>query len=169
MKKVKISTLFGVLALSVSLQGFSQQPLPEVVVKAVRYKYLLAVNQTEAAQPVKILERRAAEYDVKSADFYEEDYDTYFVSFYIPEGQLLASYDKDGKLLTTAEKYKNVDLPKKVKSSLSERFPQWAFTHDIYLVNYHEDNNNVRKVYKLTLQNGDKRLKVKLNENGEFL
>lgn len=169
MNKLNISILFSALALGFSIQGFSQQTLPQVVVKAIRYKYLIAADNTESSQPVKMLERRAAEYDIKSAEFYEEDYDTYFVSFYIPDGQILASYDKEGKLLTTAEKFKDVDLPKVVKARLTERFPQWAVGHDFYLVNYHEENNVIKKVYKLTLENGDKRLKIKVDENGESL
>src|SRR4029079_11351922 len=110
MKKIKTFTLLSTLALLFSSPLLSQQTLPEVTVTGVKYKYLNAVGQNEVSQPVKMLQRRAAEYDVKSASFYEEEYDTYFVSFYIPQGQILASYDSDGKLLSTAEKYKDVNL-----------------------------------------------------------
>lgn len=160
--------MLGAFALGIGFSAFAQEQLPEVTVKAVRYKYLTAVGQKEAAPPVKILQERAAQYDVKSADFYEEYYDSYFVSFYLPEGQILASYDKDGKLLSTAEKYKDVALPAIVRTAVAERFPNWAISHDVYLVNYYESNNKVNKVYKLTLENGDMRLKVKMNEKGEF-
>jgi hypothetical protein len=168
MKRSNVFLLLGAFALGFSLPVFAQDILPEITVKAVKYKYLNAVDQKDVAQPVKLLERRAAEYDVKSADFYEEDYDTYFVSFYIPEGQVLAAYDKDGKLLHTAEKYKDVALPVAVREAVTKRFPQWAITRDVYLVSYFEEKG-ATKTYKLTLQNGDKRMKVKTNEKGEFL
>lgn len=161
--------MLSAFVLCIGISSFAQDQLPEVTVKAVRYKYLTAVGQKDAAPPVKILQQRAAEYDVKSADFYEEDYDSYFVSFYLPEGQILAAYDKDGKLLSTAEKYNDIALPAAVRTAISERFPNWAISHDVYLVKYFEKNNKVDKVYKLTLQNGDLRLKLKMNEKGEFL
>lgn len=160
--------LFGVFALGWSSTGHTQEVLPEVTVKAVKYKYLNAVNDKDAAQPVKLLQRQAAEYDVKTSSFYEEDYDTYFISFYIPDGQILASYDKDGKLLSTVEKYKNVMVPPAVRSAVTNRYPQWSISKDVYLVNYNEENG-AKKVYKLTLESGDKRMKIKTNEKGEFL
>ena len=37
------------------------------------------------------------------------------------------------------------------------------------MVNYYEADGTALKIYKVLLANGDKRLKVKTNENGEFL
>lgn len=161
--------MLGAFVLGIGISSFAQEQLPEVTVKAVRYKYLTTVRQNEDAPAVKLLQQRAAEYDVKAADFYEEDYDSYFVSFYLPEGQVLAAYDKDGKLLSTAEKYKDIALPTAIRTAIATRFPNWAISHDAYLVKYFEQNSKADKVYKLTLENGDKRMKVKLNEKGEFL
>ena len=168
MERSSTFLLLCAFAVGFTLPAIGQDILPEVTVKAVKYKYLNAVDQKDVAQPVKLLERRAADYDVKSSEFYEEDYDTYFVSFYLPEGQVLAAYDKDGKLLHTAEKYKDVALPVAVRDAVAKRFPQWRITQDVYLVNYFEESG-ARKTYKITLQNGDKRLKIKTNEKGEFL
>jgi hypothetical protein len=150
------------------IQAFAQDVMPEITVTAVRYKYLSAVNQKELAQPVKMLERQAAEYNVKKSEYYEDEYDNYFISFFIPQGEILATYDQDGKLLRTAGKFKNVSLPMVITQAVKDRFPQWRVAEDAYLVNYYEDSG-AKKVYKLTLQNGDKRLKVKLNEKGEFI
>lgn len=168
MKNHKAIFILAAFVLGLGMQAFAQEVLPEITVKAVRYKYLSAVDQKELAQPVKMLQKQAAEYDVKKSDFYEDEYDTYFISFFIPQGEILATYDQDGKLLRTAEKYKNVALPKAVTKAVMDRFPQWIIAEDAYLVNYYEESG-AKKVYKLTLQNGDKRLKVKLNEKGEFI
>ena len=168
MKKTNIMMLLGTLLSGFTLTVAAQETLPEITVTAVRYKYLSAVNQKELAAPVKMLERHAASYDVKQADFYEDDYDSYFVSFFIPEGQILAAYDKDGKLIRTAEKYKDVALPKEVRTAVTNRYPNWAIAKDVYLVNYQQQSGTT-KVYKLVLQSGDKRMKVKVNEKGEVL
>src|SRR6476469_6300904 len=153
MKKTNLVLTLGTLLLGLGLQTAAQETLPEVTITAVRYKYLSAVNDKDVAQPVKMLERKAAESDVRKADFYEDDYDTYFVSFYIPDGKILAAYDKDGKLLRTAEKFKNLALPTAVRNAIIGRFPKWTIANDAYLVTYQEEYG-ARKEYKVTLQNG---------------
>ncbi len=148
---------------------FSQETLPEVTVVSLNYKYLKSVQDTTAAQPVRLLQQRAATYDIKKADFYEEEQDEYFVSFYIPQGKILAFYDKNGKVLHTAERYKDIALPKAVRNSIAERYPNWAIGSDVYLVNYYEDDNTSKKVYKILLENGNKRLRIKANDKGQFI
>ena len=168
MKYSKLFLFIGVLIFGFSLRAFAQEVLPEITVKAVHYKYLSAVDHKELAQPVKMVQKMAAEYDVRKSEYYEDEYDTYFISFVIPQGELLATYDQDGKLLRTAEKYKNISLPSAVTQAVKTKYAGWNIAEDTYLVNFYEKGTATR-VYKLTLQNGDKRMKVKLNENGEFI
>lgn len=152
-----------------TLQSVAQVvTLPEITVRAVNYKYLKSTNGKEVAVPVKRLEQEAAVYDVRKAPFYEDDYDNYTVRFFIPDGTILASYDKSGKLLRTAEKYKNVFVPAPVRQAVAKRFPQWTIANDVYLVTYH-DTKGVTKKYKLLLEKGDKRMKVKMDEMGNYL
>jgi len=173
---MKVSKLFwqtlfvSALILGISVQLYAQVVLPEITVTAARYKYLNAVNPEEAAQPVNMLEHYVAAYDVKSAEFYEEQHDNYFVSFYIPEGKILAVYSKDGEIIRTIEHFKNAGLPSNVLTAVTKRFPNWAITEDVYLVKYYREENLVtKKIYKLLLENGDKRMRVKVNDQAEFL
>lgn len=168
MKSSKSIWLLSVLTVGVAFQSIAQETLAPVTVAPVNYKYLRSVNNRTVAQPVNLAQLRAAAYNVKTSEYYEDEYDNYFISFYIPEGTILAVYDKDGNLLRTVEKFKNVTVPPVVKSAVAERFPQWAISKDVYVVSY-QDAKGSKKVYKLLLQNGDKRLRVKTNENGEFL
>lgn len=159
----------GVFILGAIMQTFAQKVLPEITVTA-RYKYLNAVSPEETAQPVNMLEQYAAAYDVKGATFYEDEYDHYFVSFYIPQGKILAVYDKEGNLLRTAENYNNTALPNQILKIVANEYPGWAISKGVYLVTYRENGTNVtKKVYKLLLEKGDMRKKVKINEKGEFL
>ncbi len=169
MKKI----VLGLLAFGLTTQAFSQivktENLSEVTVYATNYKYLNDVNTMEVASvPVQLLERKVASYNIKDSDFYQDDYDLYNITFFIPEGKILAAYDKDGKLIRTAEKFKDINLPTSVKTAVLDRFPEWTITKDVYLVNY-KDGKGAKKTYKLKLENGDKVLRVKLNEKGEFI
>jgi len=78
------------------------------------------------------------------------------------------AYDKDGKIIRTAERFKNIELPNSVKAAVLDRFPEWTITKDTYVTHYYE-KKGVTKKYKLKLENGDKVLRVKLDENGKFL
>jgi hypothetical protein len=173
MKKLKQILVIALLCIGFNLKSFAQdvKTMPEVIVtSSVNYKYLKSTGDANAAQPVKMLQKMAATYNVKNADFYEDEYDNYFVSFYIPQGEILAVYDQNGKIIRTAERYKNVTLPDEVRTAVTKRFPGWSIPKDLYLVTYNGENGGQsKKVYKIILENGDKRLRVKTNEKGEFL
>lgn len=164
--------LLGLLALGLTTQFYAQViedgMLPEVEVRATNYRYLNAVDNTEAAVPVQLLEKKVAQFDIKSSDFYEDGSDFYRVYFYIPEGRIVAAYDRDGKILYTIERFKNVALPNSVTDAIGEKFPGWKISKDIYRVSYTQDEGAVRR-YKVTLDNGVETVRVKVDENGTFL
>ena len=143
--------------------------LPEVVITAVNYKYLNAVENEDTDLSVQMLQEHVAMYDLKNSDLYGDEYDTYTVSFYIPDGKILAAYDKNGEIIRTIERFQNVKLPKDVRNAVYKRFPNWSLEKDVYLVNYHKNNEKISKQYKVKLKNGKKVMRVKLAEDGNFL
>ena len=166
MKKLLI--IFFVIGLSTNIYAQDPIELSEVIIVARNYKYLNKTDNTEAAIPVKFLQRKVAAYNVKDADFYNDDYDYYTVSFYIPDGKIVAVYDNDGKIIRTIEKFKNIKLPMAVAKAVQKRFPKWEISKDVYLLNYNKEKGT-KKRYKLTLENGDQRLKIRTDAEGNFL
>ncbi len=166
MKKI----IIGIFLIGLTSQLFAQEiKLPEVIITAVNYKYLNAVDTEDTDISVKALEEKAALYNIKLTDMYDDEYDTYTVSFYIPSGSIVAAYDKDGKILRTIEKFKNAKLPDNVRKAVLKRFPNWTFAKDVYHVSYDSEENEVKKMYKIKLTNGDEVVRVKTDENGNFL
>lgn len=166
--------IFGLLVFGFAIQSFAQvetEKLSEVVISATNYKYLNQIGLSNASIPVEVLESHVASFDLKDADFYSDEYDLYEVSFYIPDGYILASYDKDGTILRTAERFKNVALPRPVIESVAKMYPGWTFAKDTYLVKYHDNNDGgkITKKYKIILKKGDERKKVVTDEYGDFL
>jgi hypothetical protein len=168
MKKVKYLIISGMLVTGLNYSSIAQQELPEITIYARNYKYLKSVNSKDAAQPVNLLERKAAAYNVKNSEYYEDDYENYSITFYLPEGYILAVYDKDGKIIRTAERFKDVDLPLAVRKAIADKYPNWIITKDVYMVNYNEEKDLV-KYYKIMLRSGDQNMRIKTNEKGEFL
>ena len=168
MKKLILGLFIFGLTTQVFAQVTKVEQLSEVVVTAVNYKYLNQTDNKDAAVPVKLLERKAAAYDIQSQDFYQDDYDFYSVSFHIPDGKLVAVYNPEGEILRTIEKFNDVRLPEAVSKSLTNRFPNWEAVSDVYRITYKEDRG-ATKIYKLKLKNGKKTMRVKMNEDGEYL
>ncbi|SNR72090.1 hypothetical protein SAMN06265371_1105 [Lutibacter agarilyticus] len=161
--------IIGLIIIGFAIQAQAQvEELSEVVVSASNYKYLTKVGLENASVLVSELEEKVANFDLKSADFYSEDNDSYVVSFFIPQGKVLASYDSDGNIIRTVERFNNVKLPREVIESVAKQYPNWTFAKDTYLVNYY-DFGKISKRYKITLENGDKRIKIKTDIEGNFI
>jgi hypothetical protein len=168
-KLFRLTLFAGLFVFGIIVETFSQEVLPEITVTEARYKYLNSVNPEEAAQPVNMLEQYVASYDLKGAEFYEDEYDHYFVSFFIPNGKILAVYAKDGTLLHTAERYNNAALPRNILKAIANKYPKWGVSQDVYLVTYHQKDGSTSKIYKLVLQDGNKKIRIKVNDQAEFL
>lgn len=169
MKKFVVGLLLIGLTSPAIAQIIKTEELSEVVVYATNYKYLNSLaSEDPAAIPVQMLERKVAAFNLEDSEYYQDDYDYYQIRFYIPDGKILAAYDKEGKIIRTIEKFENVKLPESVSNAILDRFPGWTVNEDVYLVSYHKDKG-VTKTYKVSLVNGDKKLKLKLDEKGNFL
>ena len=165
MKKI----ILGLLIFGFTTQIFSQVIELSEVDLSTNYQYLDAVNPEEAAVPVKLLTDKVVNYEMNMEDLYDEEFDTYSVSFHIPDGKIVAAYDKNGKILRTIEKYKNVRLPLEVLESVAEKYPKWAVIEDVYEVNYHCDKGVVKKQYKIKLKNKNKIVSIKTDALGNFI
>lgn len=160
--------ILGLLVIGLTSQVFSQViNLPEIEIAAVNYKYLNAVASEGVDIDVKLLEKKVALFDIKSSDFYVDDYTTYQVRFYIPNGTILAAYDKNGKITRTIEKFTDVKLPMDVRDAVFARFPGWTLKRDVYRVTYNQEKS--RKIYKIVLLKEKKILRVKVDDKGYFL
>jgi len=169
MKKLILGLFTMGLTFPMMAQIVQTEELEEVTVSPVNYKYLSDANSMEVvSMPVQTMARKVAAYDVKDADFYQDDYSLYTINFYLPEGRVLAAYDPDGKLLRTAERFENINLPLTVKNAILGRFPNWTMTKNSYLVRY-KDGRGSDKIYKIKLENGNEVIRVKLDENGEYI
>jgi len=165
MKKLVIGLLF----FGLTTQVFSQViELSEVNV-SVNYKYLDAIDSEQIPIPVKTLTEKVLNFEANKDDLYDDEYDTYRVSFFIPDGKVVAAYDNTGKILRTIEKYKNIRLPQDVLQAIAERFPNWAVIEDVYEVNYHCDKGITKKHYKIKLENQDKIVSIKTDSKGNFI
>lgn len=143
--------------------------LSETVID-LNYKYINAIDSETAPECVKMLKKKVLSYDnTKVSSVYNDEQETYKVSFYMPDGKIIAVYDKEGKIVKTIEKYNDVRLPLIVMQAVSKRFPNWGIVGDVYHINYNFEKDSVKQEYKIKIKNLDETIVVKTNENGLFL
>lgn len=167
MKCVHLMLAVTALVLSNIFTSAAQTAVPGISLQATNYKFLKSVAGKDEPQPVQALPASVNTYDVKTLGYYEDDYDSYFISFIIPDGQTLAAYDRNGKLIRMAEKYEVELLPTTIPAAIAKKYPNWVISKSIFLVTYYGDRSNETR-YKITLENGTKRIKVKANDDGEL-
>ena len=162
--------VLGLLIFGLTIQVQSQTIELEEAVISINYKYLNATDSIYTSKAVKKLKEKVINYDnAELSDLYEDEHDTYSVSFYIPEGKIVAAYDKNGKIVRTIEKYNNIRLPLVVTQAVAKRFPNWGIIEDVYLIKYHCDEDHLKQVYKVKIKNEEKVMTIKTNEKGDFI
>ena len=144
--------------------------LPETLI-SLNYKYLETQKSQSVTQHVKALESEVLNFNHKEelSELYDDEYDTYSVSFHVPKGKIVAAYDRNGKIIRTIEKYNNVRLPSVVMQAVSARFPNWQIVEDVYFIKYHNEKDSLLKQYKIKIKNEDEIITIKTNEKGAFM
>lgn len=169
MKRLKFLLILVSLITGFAFRSFAQNVLPEVKIVASVYKYLNVAGNREMGQPVRMLEYYAASYDVKNSEFYDGNPDGYYISFSVPGGEILAVYDKEGKLLRTSEKFSNTKIPVMINDETGIQAPGWRVVKDEYRFHYNDREGAADKTFYLLLKKGCKRLKLKFTANWGFI
>lgn len=166
--------IVGLLFIGLTSLCFAQDPdselLSEVEVYVTNYNYLKSIKGNNVSPVVSSLERKAANFDIKSLSSHSDVYTVYKVSFFGPKGMIRAHYDNESNIISAREKFKNVKLPVPVMHAIMTKYPDCSISSDVYIVWYHH-KKGATKEYKITLlnNNNNKNLKITTDENGTIL
>lgn len=92
----------------------------------------------------------------------DKKYDSYFVSFKSRKGELKVNYDKKGNIVNAFQRFKNVPLPQAVAQQLFKENKGWSMTKNVHVASERNGKLN-RDFYRITMENGKDRKKVKLD------
>ena len=170
MRKLLIGLLvIGFTSLSFAQQdGIASVELKEVDITPLNLSYLNKVQDATTPQKAIYLENVASRFDITEEEIFDRQFEAYEVAFREGSGRIIATYDQNGKILSSHEKFKDVALPPLVRMSAAQNFPGWEITQDNYLVSYFHDGE-VTKTYKLKLKLNGKRKSVKMDIFGNIL
>ncbi|MGB5665969.1 MAG: hypothetical protein WBM53_03905 [Maribacter sp.] len=169
MKKV----VFGLLFLGLASLGYCQEPKSEaqqvalegVTVISPNFSYLTSVQDENTPATVRVLERKAASFNLKKSPIYNQIDEAYEVFFSNSKGRIVATYDNDGKILSSFEKFGDVVLPVPVRNTIFESYPNWKINSNAYAVSYYRDKG-VKKTYHFQISKEDLKQNLKLTLKG---
>lgn len=171
MKKVLLGLLFvGFANLSFS-QSAREVKLAAVDITPLNLNYLNAVQDKNTPKAVEHLENEAARFDITESPVFDKQFDAYEVVFKTvssKDSRIIATYDSNGKIIKSFERFNDVALPPSVRNAVSLKYPGWTILSDTYLVSYYK-NRDIKKVYKLKITNKNEKKTLKIDINGELI
>ncbi len=172
MKKSVIGTLFlGLASLGFSQSSdanFKQVKLSDVTVSPINLDYIDKVREGAISEKVFTMEKKASRYNIKESPFFNNHEETFEIRFSKKNGRITAIYDRNGKIQSTIERYKDLKLPPAVRNSVYKAYTGWTMVGNAYLVSYHS-KLGVKKVYKVRMAKGDLQTNVKIDTEGNLL
>lgn len=143
--------------------------LPETII-SINSDYFNSVDTENSCNYVQKLEQALLDYDHSDLSvLYDSKDDIYKVTFKLPEGKIIASFNKDGKIIKTYEKYNNIRLPQSVLQAIAKKYPNYSIEEDVYIVKFHCDADALQQEYRIEIKNEDTKLTLKTNEKGVFI
>lgn len=127
--------------------------------------YTFVVKENHAGEfvknPIKFMKEN---FDINAfiTSIDNDDYDEYIVTFRSSKGYLEANYDDDGNILKTSQRFTDILLPHKVRRELYKNNEGWTMVQNKYLASGKGERID-REVYKIKLENGNKRRNVKID------
>lgn len=96
----------------------------------------------------------------------DKDYDSYQITLRSGKGALKADYDKDGNLVRTYQKFKDVVMPLNVRRMVYANYKGWTITENKYIASGNRDLID-KEVYKFKMERGGEKQRVKLDPRSE--
>ncbi len=105
-----------------------------------------------------------ANFDINAfiAEFNDGEYDNYLVTLQSSKGFLNADFDKDGNLVKTYQKFKDIVLPLDVRREVYMANKGWTMTQNKYIASGRGELIE-KEVYKIKLEDGNKKKSIKID------
>jgi hypothetical protein len=174
--------LIGLFLIGLTTQGFSQKKgeaenvkLQDVLVTQtktdlptinINYSYLDEVQDKTTADAVMALESVASRYNVVDLPGFVGSQDSFKTIFRGSKGYIIATYNSEGKILTTIERYRDIKIPKKMVKSILLEFPDSHFLKVVHTLSYSQ-GKDVKKVYRVRILNDNETKNLRFTSRGD--
>ncbi len=161
--------LFGMFVLGLTNLVYPQNAfdgteivkLENITVSPINTDYWTEVKEGTVSERVLKLENMAARFDLRRSKFYQGAGPEYRVTFRQPNGKILATYDDQGKMLHSYERFTDIAIPITIRNRVYLMHPGWKMAGNSYVVSYYK-NKEAEKRYKVRLEKGNLKKEVKI-------
>lgn len=140
--------------------------LKDVIISS-NSSYMNKVYDENTSIVVKNLEQVVAGYDIKSDAIYSSEYSNYSVNFKTPTSNVNATFDCDGTILTSNEKYDDILLPSSIRQAIGKDYSGWTLHSNSYRVSY-DHRRDIKKMYKIQVRKDGEKKNLKINVQGNM-
>ena len=125
--------------------------------------YLSKVYLTESPNVVRALQLKAASFTLSEAKGYRKSETGEFVVVHkASNGDITVSYDKNGEIMTTWERFENVSLPKPIRELIAKKHGDWKIVENKYSGSF-SNGDMQTSLYKVKLVNRNRSKNLKIN------
>lgn len=94
----------------------------------------------------------------------KKKYDSYEVTMRSRKGFITADYNRTGEMVSTYQKFKNINLPYDEIVKLHKDFRGWSVVKTLHVATTYRGDTN-KEFYKVKLENGNKKRKIRIDIN----
>ncbi len=116
------------------------------------FNYVNAVYNQDLSIQIKTFQKMVADYDITEQPCYNLDKKcTYDVVFRDDNNTITATYDKEGAVLKSFEKYEAIKLPYKISAKIVKENPGWNYESIKCVITY-EEGKSTSTIYQIKLR-----------------
>ncbi|WP_027137497.1 hypothetical protein [Gaetbulibacter saemankumensis] len=141
------------------------------VTNVAHIDYFKATAAFKDCKRITFLEKKVAQFNITKQPVFKNPKKSYTVVFKENEnykGQIIAKYDKVGKLIETNERFCDIRLPRIIRSCINSNFPGAIIQSNLYVLSYSE-NKRVLEFYKVKIDHNGKKETVKIDTKGNII
>ncbi|MBU2903897.1 hypothetical protein KO529_03800 [Arenibacter algicola] len=173
MNKFSISlALMGLTSLGFAQDSYFNShysQLENLEVMGSNYEFIEDVQNDLTPTQVKYLENLVCYWDVtKLEEFKGNKEQPTEVTYRSWHGYIIASYDREGKILTAKEHFKDFTLPQKVSVSIAIKYPEWTRLKTRYSLVYNR-NLGTKKLFKVQIEKDGQKKWLKIDASGRVI
>lgn len=139
--------------------------LPEQLESTAPNEYRFIINEKYAGEftkdPIAFMK---ANFDINAfiASVQEKNYETYQLVFNSSKGFLRVDFDREGELMSTSQRFKDIVLPLDVRRDLYNNNKGWSMTKNTYVARGTGDLVD-KELYRIKMEKGKDRKTVKID------
>lgn len=169
--------LIGIFFLGLTNLAFAQASSEErgalelegiTVMPANMGYYTNVVNGGIKAMKVVELQKTVASFDITKSSIYDDKKRLYHLEFNHKDGNILTTFNRNGRIMKSFERYKNIPFPLTVRNSIYKAYPGWFAEANTYIVSYNSGEDS-KKVLKVKLAREGRTKRIKVNTQGKIL